>query len=369
MNKDIYLDCKKLLKEFLKKEYWSVFTAADLFYIASSKDRALFTFVDQFFGDSFGCQLFFNASGLNYVHDILTSQNEQTVTIYDCDSLCAAFVSKSELKDDEKDFLRKNNIRINEINNLIIYRYEAGFRQKIASDKDVKILFEYLELIHSILKNEYNEIVEWFKENESITAIMDKKLLEYQLIYRPLPYLEKMPKLSPANSGFIDEFNDCVYLNDECYLFTGYLPIIIEETNVRPLVVYFYFPKIKVHRFKYILDSPKEYKNIFYSILYEVFLETGIPFKISFNNRIIYSILKNTINKLNIESIFLREEGNVDSNMNEVLASIYQEGGVEMIQSKEIVIDIMEKLFNSLNDMSNFDMIEDDASMEDDLIS
>jgi len=369
VNREIYLDCKKILKDFMKKEYWSSFTAADLFFILSGRQRALFTFVDQFFGDSFGCQLFFNNDGLNYVHDILTSVNEQTVTIYDCDSLCAAFVSKGELKEDEIKFLKDNKIKISESNNLIIYRYEAGFKQKIASDKDMKTMLEYFELISSVLKNEFNDVVTWFKENESIVAVMDKNRLEYELIYRPLPYLEKMPKLLPKNKEFIDEFSNCTYLNDECYLFASYLPVVIKETNIRPLVLYFYFPKLKKHYFKYIMDKPKEYKHIAFSIIYDVFTEVGVPYKILFNNRTIYSILKNTINELHIEDCFLREDNNVDSNMNEIIAKIYQESPEELVEGEEFIKILMDTITATLNDFNAYEIDDSDEFNEQDFIS
>lgn len=369
MDKDIYLDCKKLLKDFIKKEYWAKFTAADLFYIMSGKNRALFTFVDQFFGDAFGCQLFFNTDGLNYVHDILTSSNEETVTIYDCDSLCAALICRSELKEDEIKFLRDNKIRINENNNLIIYRYEAGYKQRIADNKDMSILLEYFELIASILNNEYEDIVYWFKENESIVCLMNKEKLEYEIIYRHLPYLEKKPRLLKANEGFIEEFRNCTYVNDECYLFASYLPVVIKESDIRPLVLYFYYPKLKKHQFKYIMNEPKEYKNILFSIIYDVFMEIGVPYKILFNNRNVHSILKKTINALHIEDSFTREDNNVDSNMNEIIAKVYQESSNEIVESEEFIHMLLNSIQATLNDLNLFDLDDSDEFESEDLIS
>ena len=102
------------MKTFIKKNYWQTFTSADLFYIAEMRKKYLFTFVEQFFGDSFGCQLFFNANGFNYVHDILTTSNENSVSILDCDSICAAFISKSDLK-----YQIKTNIKILNITKIL----------------------------------------------------------------------------------------------------------------------------------------------------------------------------------------------------------------------------------------------------------
>ncbi len=355
MNKEDYLECRKIIKKFIKKGYWTSFSSADLFYILDRKRKAIFTFVEQFFGDAFGCQLFFTLEGFNYVHDILTTTSENVVNISDCDSLCFILIPKGELKEEEIKYLKKNKLRITESNNLIFYRFKPGYMQDFASDKDIKIALTYLEYLSSIIPNEYEDIQEAFKENNCSVAMMDEEHFQYSMIYRPLPYLEGMPKKLSANLEFVEEFKNSTYINDECYIFAAYLPVVIKETKVRPLAIYFYFPKLKKHYFKYIMEEPKEYKKLIFGILYDVFTEIGIPTKMYFNHRGIYALLLKTISELNIEHTFLREENSVDSNMNELIAKIYQQSNNEFIEGESFIKLLMDTIMSTLNDLTIFD--------------
>ena len=77
----LYKNIRKILTEFSKKNYWSNFTSADIFYfMIKDKERifpntrnSLLTFVDSFFERGFGIQLFFTKEGFSYVHNLFTS--------------------------------------------------------------------------------------------------------------------------------------------------------------------------------------------------------------------------------------------------------------------------------------------------------
>ena len=99
--------------------------------------------------------------------------------------------------------------------------------------------------------------------------------------------------------------------------------MVIKETNVRPLIVYFYCPDTNKMLFNYIVDEPKEYKNCIFGILDNIFSSVGLPEKIYFNNRTIHSIVSKTLDSLNIENSFLREKKTVDDNINQFLDHIY----------------------------------------------
>lgn len=369
MNKEIYMDCRKIIKDFIKKEYWTSFSSADLFYIADGRSKALFTFVEQFFGDAFGCQLFFTPSGFNYVHDILTTNAEGTVSLADCDSLCAVLIPRNELKEEEIAFLRDNKFRVMESNNLLIYRFQPGTMQRLANDKETGILLTYLEYLSSIIANEREDILEAFRKNDTVVAVMDREQMQYSVIYRPLPYLETMPRRQRANAEFIQEFSDCTYVNDECYCFASYLPLIIKETKVRPLILYFYYPKMKRHYFKYIMDEPKEYKTLIFGILYDVFTEVGVPIKMSFNHRNIYALVENTITAMHIEHCFIREENAVDSNMNDLIAKIYQQSNDEFIEEEDFGKLLMDTITKTLNELSSYEAEDYEEENETELIS
>lgn len=364
MKKEQYLLCRKIMKDFIKKEYWTVFSSADIFYVSEGKNKVLFTFVEQFFEDSFGCQLFFNYKGLNYVHDVLTAESPDVVTIYDCDSICAIFVDKCNLKEEEIKFLKDNKIKIMQEKNLFFYRFEQGYKQRLCNDKEIKIYLTYLELISSIISNEYNDIIEAFENTYATVIIMDKQNFEYSIIYRPLPYLETIPRAMKANVEFADEFKNGTYINDDSYFFTSYVPVVVKETNIRPLIIYCYFPKLNRHYFKYLINEPKEYKNLLFGILYDVFTEIGVPVKMIFNNRDIYSLLRKTLDLLNIDNVFLREDYKTDSNVNDFLTKIYQSNQDELVEREDLIKLLLDTTTNTLNELANYDDKENEEEEE-----
>ena len=358
MNNQKYLECRKILKKFIKKGYWTEFSSADIFYIQSTtKNKALFTFVEQFFSDAFGVQLFYTPDGFNYVHDILTTAEQSTVTLCDCDSLCAMFVSKADLKDDEKDYLRKNNVRIMETNNLLFYKYRPGYAQKLVNDKDLSVMLNHLEYLDSIIPNEYEDLKECFREGNSAVCLMNLEEMQYAMVYRPLPYLETKIKKEKANLAFIDEFKDSSYIDDECYACASYIPVSIRESGIRPLLVYFYFPNTNKHYFKYILEGPKDYKNVYFGILYEVFTQIGIPTKMIFNNRAIYSLVNKTIDGMKIENTFIRENVEIDMNVTDFIAKLYRRTNQEFVESESFLTDLLDTMTSALNAL---EYIEDD---------
>ncbi len=362
MKLDFYRDCKKIMKDFIKKEYWTKFSSADIFYILEGRNKSLFTFVEQFFNEGFGVQLFFNDNGFNYVHDILTVNSENVVSLVDCDSLCAIFVSKEELTDDEREFLKNNKIRIMENNNFLVYRFEPGYNYRLANSKEYSLLLKHLEFIASIIENEKQELIEAFNEGHSAVTVMDMQAMQYSIVYRPLPYLEVLPKRLKANIGFAEEFKNTAYVDDECYCFSAYTPIIAKETAVRPLVVYFYYPKLKKHYFKYIIDTPKEYKNCFFGILYDVFHEIGKPIKLIFNNRNIHAISAKTLDLMNIENSFIREDARVDDNVNDLVSRLYNQKMSDIVDSEDVIAKLLDGIAQTLNAIPDYDDEEETNS-------
>ncbi|MBQ9124536.1 MAG: hypothetical protein IJY14_02480 [Acholeplasmatales bacterium] len=365
--KEAYLNCRTIIKKFIKSQYWTTFSSADIFYILEGANKSLFTFVEQFFNESFGCQVFFTKKGFNYVHDILTTDDDGVLSLCDSDCLCAICVAKKDLTPDDIAFLKKLNVRINDENNLLVYRFEPGYGQRLANRREMELMSDYFDYISSIISNEYNDVIEAFKQNNVVLALMDKANLQYSVVYRPLPYLEEMPKKRPKNKGFVEEFTDTIYVNDECYLFGAYLPIVVKETNIRPFVIYAYYPHINKHYFKYIVEAPKEYKNRIFGILYDVFTKIGVPTKIIYNDRDIYSMLYQTVNALNIEQDFIREKRNVDANLNDLIAKVYTQANQQFVESQEIVemlMDTISKCINELSEYSDEDFLDDGSDFD-----
>ena len=361
----MYQEIKKLFVKFIKNGYFSKFSSADIFYnYFSPKKIHMVTFIDNFFGDSFGFQLFVNDDGFNYVHDIFTT-SDNIVNLGDCDSICAVFVSKKDIQEDEKEYVRKNGSKVMKDNNLIMYRFRPGFGKKFVNKKEMHNVLLNLSFLDSLIRNDYNDLIENFNNDLAALSFIDEKELVYQVKYMSIPYLETFPKKQEENIPFVNEFSNSLYYDHECYIFTSYVPMVIKETNVRPLIVYFYCPDTNKMLFNYIVDEPKEYKNCIFGILDNIFSNVGLPEKIYFNNRKIHSIVSKTLDKLNIENSFLREKKNVDDNINEFMEHIYSKSEDGIISSKETVDFLMNAITYALNELDGELEDESDSDEED----
>ncbi len=369
MDDRVYKEIRKIINSFITKDYWKNFCSADIFYFDDSKGKkTMLTFIDSFFGDAYGIQFFINKDGFNYVHDILTSKNPDMISIGDCDSICAVLLSKENLSQDDKKFLKQNRARIKEENNLIVYRFKKGYGQRIAKQSELNMVLEKLGFLSSLIENEFTDIVSALNKGLSIVSYVDLENYVYNVSYLPLPFLEKNPKFKPINEDFVNEYKNKTFINDECYLFTSYLPIIIKETGVRPLLVYFYFKESNRSYLKFIVDDPKTYYEYIYGILDDVFLQIGKPLKMIFNNRDFYYFTAKTLNELQIETERTDNNENVDNNISTVISQLFEKTNDDVIEKESAVLLLMETLTNALNDLDESNNEENDDE-SDNLVS
>ena len=368
----LYKNIRKILTEFTKKNYWSNFTSADIFYfMIKDKERifpntrnSLLTFVDSFFERGFGIQLFFTKEGFSYVHNLFTSLNPENINTGDCDSLCAIFFRPEDLDEDERDYIHQNGANIKEDSNLIIYRFKKGYRTTFASKKEEKVLFENLCLLKSIIENEFNDLQDIFKKNLACLAEADPEKLEYKLSYQPLPYLNIESKKEKVHEDFTSDFKDITYLNENCYIFVSYLPIIIEETNIRPLLVYMYYEQSDRSFVRYILDGPKEYHNNIFGIYYDAFTKIGVPIKAIFNDQDIYSISTKTFNKMNIETELNIQNKKLNYMISDVVGKINtQDSDMEFLEEKAVAEALIDAVTSAYSDFDDEKTIEHDDNL------
>jgi hypothetical protein len=107
-----------------------------------------------------------------------------------------------------------------------------------------------------------------------------------------------------------------------------------------------------------------------YGILDEAFNEVGKPYKMYTNNRLALAYLHKTLDALNVENSFLREEKNADDNINLLMSSLYRPGEDEIIEERDIVFSLMDVITKTLNTLNEEDFVEDiDLTEEKELIS
>jgi hypothetical protein len=139
------------------------------------------------------------------------------------------------------------------------------------------------------------------------------------------------------NHQFIDEYKDHTYTNEDCYLFTSYQPVSVKGSGIRPLLLYFYYNKSGNMELKYIISNPKDYKNIIYGILDEVFTKDGLPTKMIINNSDLYAFLSKTLDGLSIENSFERDNLKAGEDVSGVISSRYQKTHDTEMEEAEII--------------------------------
>jgi len=348
-----YDEIKKFMKRFDDKDFFQAYSSADLFLNIFFKNRKyIFSFINNFLETSVGVQLFLNKNGFNYVHDILTLNSENMLLAGKMDSLCAVYLNKELLTDEDKDYIHKMGYRVKKEKNLVVYRYELGFMKRYASKKEMQELIDNCEFIYSIASDNYGDLVAAFEENKVPVSIIDPRRLEYTMSFLPIPNLSVMPKKLPVNKEVVEEFKNIQYTGEECYMFCAYTPLIIQENGIRPLLIYFYFQERNKVVFKYITDSPKEYKNYIFGILDDVFNKEGLPEKMYINDRYFYAYLANTLKELNIEYELLLEDNDVDMNLLSAVERLYRNSEELYKESKDGIEMVLEMIISELNSLS-----------------
>ena len=306
--KDVYKDIKNMVNKFRKEGYWDCFNSSNQFYIGTNKE-ALVSFTHDELSSSYGIQLFYTPEGFNYLHDRLTVHYEGVVTFDDCDALFLKVVDKDNITEDEKNFINKLGFKVGSTN-IIIKRYQPGYVERYANLNEIKIVYKYLEILASVIKNEFTDIMAAI--DTDYTPLIFVEGYSYDVTYRPLPLLYRDYRLKSVNKGFVDEFKNKTYIDDTCYLFTMYSKTFINEVKQKPLIILIYYPNNNIVDIKSILDKPTEYNESIFGVLYEVFEQHGMPLKLITNNLKLQSYFYNTLKKLNIEQEFKREEPKVN---------------------------------------------------------
>ena len=85
-----------------------------------------------------------------------------------------------------------------------------------------------LSYLDSLIRNDYDDLIENFNNELAALSFIDEKELVYQVKYSSIPYLETFPKKQEENVPFVNEFKNTLYYDHECYIFTSYVPLVIK---------------------------------------------------------------------------------------------------------------------------------------------
>ncbi|MDE5715542.1 MAG: hypothetical protein K2I42_05350 [Anaeroplasmataceae bacterium] len=308
---DVYTSLKKVIKSFIKKGYFEEYTAVDLFYLEDENSKAVLVFNENLKFSSPGMQIFYNQKGLNYLNDVLSTQDGFSANYFFSDCIYITLVDKNMLDQESRLFLKNRNIRIAD-KNLLVYQFKEGYGVSFCSVEILCILEHYMEYIYSLIRNEKEDIDMAFEKYYICHAKFNTDEYTYEVQYPEYIDFSSFPGLKKVNEAFLDQYQDRPYVNDTCYLFHSYLPLEHVDREGLPSIFLVYYENLNQYYYQIFHCRPEKSHMMVFQFLEEQFDRYGMPTTLTTNHRKIYSYIKRTMVKLNIDIHFKREVEKVD---------------------------------------------------------
>ncbi len=298
--KELYDSIKKLIAK-LKRDL--AFDTLDEHLLFSNKfddDKpVLVRFVNNFYNKYKAVEIYNSVDGLNYLSDSLNLPKKYD-RFLDLDGLILMLLPSDAITKEDGDYIHSLNYKIKKEDNLLIYKYTFGKGRRKPNINELALIFENLDYLDSLYKNDYESLMAAIDTHKMVDSQIYRDKLEYQTFYSDMPNFEYKIKSYKPNLKFIDECKNRTYLG-EAFLFASYYPMVIKETNVRPLIITYLVPNKKVI-IRYITTARSTYKDVIFGLLDDIFDNVGyMPEKLLSDNADILAILKKTLDQLHIE--------------------------------------------------------------------
>ena len=298
--KELYDGTKKLINKFKRDLDFDSFNDHLLFINSfDDEDGIVCRFVNNFYGKYNAIEIYNSRDGFNYLADALSLPKKYD-RFLELDGIILMLLPADSLTKEDGDYIHSLNYKIKREDNLLIYKYTYGKGRRKPTEDELSSVFENLDYMDSLIKNEGAALNAAIESNKIVESRINREKLEYQTVYRNLPNFEYKVKSYRANKKFIEECKNRTYLG-EAYLFASYYPMVIKETNNRPLIITYLVPNKKIH-VRYITSARSNYKDVIFGILDDIFDNVGyMPEKLLTDNADLLSIIKKTLDELHIE--------------------------------------------------------------------
>ncbi len=313
----LYKELRKLVLKIKKEGAFSNYTANDFFYLEDEKKRAVLLLAEKVF-NGYGIQIFAGNTALNYLHDLLTTKYVETLQYYDAECMVISIVSLHELSQEDSGYLSSHKIRRQADINIVPSVFKEGYGHRYANKQELEEMIAYLYYVDSLFTNEKEALKRIFSDTLSVCARFDNETMTYDMTAMPLPSLEVFPKKKKADLNFAAEFADSVYVDESCYFFHSFIPQ-IESDTVASSILVAYYPKRNQYYSQILQVPPTSLKKYLFGFLSEAFTTYGLPTSLFTNRRSFYAEIYKTLQELNIEVSFVREEKQMESVFLDVL--------------------------------------------------
>ena len=374
MINDFYKKILTKIRSFLKKQYWNKFTNYDIFHFMIDGKRYVASFISNFYGDSFGLQIYNTTDGMNYLSDIFSEEDEEInlVKEFECDALCIILSEENSLTDEDKKYLKERGTRVKEDNNLLLYRFESGYGRRYANVNEEIDILRFLDVLSDILNDNLPDLEKNFSEEKSALAFINEEERTYYLTFGDLPYLETNITNHKVYPYALKSLQEIKSEKDSCFINILYSPIVCREDNVRPVMVYFYYPEHNYHKMAYMTCNKKKYKEEFWNTVLNVFDEYHIPKEIYINNRRFYSYIYKTFKEMKVK-VELNLDGDLDKQIIDSISHVFNVD-IEIREDKEKIVELLEAIshfISTINQLTpdDVDEIDDEEESEDNYVS
>lgn len=343
------MNIKRIITKFDKLKYWCDFSSSNLFYISLENFNVCVLFSDTINDDTFGMYFIYEREGYNYLYNTLVKNKNDIMEYFNLDAISIEVVYKEFLTLSDKKLLNKQGLKTSNVN-FFLGVNKPGKVTYGCDNKEIHLVstcLSYLE--ETILKAKSKITQAFFKGLHTIIKVNENNRSAI-VSFGKVGIEEISYPLSRINEDYYYKLKDVSYVNEKCSCYCSYLPVVYH--NIRPLFVLFYFPTSKTLILNICLDNNLE--DTVFSTFERSVATKDLPFFITFNNNKAYSIMKNTLTALNIESDY-NIFNELDYYFNRISYSILRTLGDNLELEDNIIDEFMKNIENLFFDLLNED--------------
>ena len=317
----IYKDIKSTYKKIMSSKPFEKYGRNDCFHFMDEDGQGMCIFSDSVWKGHPGVQLFINKPGLNHVHDLVTCPHSYGYDRSFANVVAVAYVPKEDLDEADKIFLKqmKSNVTAS---NLLIFILKEGRGFTKPTKSDMLNLLYHLTYLKALVLNDEEQLKEIFNNELMALGVFNNESMTYNV--GPLPDIsfERLPSLKKPNLPFIEEAKKHNYINEKCHIGRLYIPIKDSNNDYFSSVIFAYLEKTNKWYTNIIDCKPEKISDYIFAFLDDLFAKHGIPDEIEIADRYLFAGLNKTLNKLNVSSVFIREENDFARGCYEKLAEV-----------------------------------------------
>lgn len=298
---DVYKDLKnikRIITKFNTLKCWEKFSASNLFYVSLENYNTIVLFTDTINDDTFGMYFIYEKEGYNFLYNTLIKGKNDIMEYYHLDAISLEVVYKDDLDESDRMVLHSQNLKVCNVN-VFLGVNKPGKVMQGCDRNEIHLVNECLSYIEASLVNAKKNITSNFEKGLHTFIKVSQEKKEAIVSFGKIPIKEISYTDEPLEEEYYYKLKNASYIDETIDCYCNYLPITYDK--IRPLFILFYYPKSRTLVLNLCLGNDE--KAVF-TTFERVVAVMDLPVGIRFNNNKIYSIMKNTLTSLKIESSY-----------------------------------------------------------------